>query len=128
MLAASLLLAVVPQGPLDHLMRIEPGRPRRASSTAEDPTSNRDNVRLAPGETRVLAELAGPGVIHRCWLTFPEARPNWLAPDGGARPDEIVLRMYWDGADEPAVESPVGDFFAAGFGERREVCSAVVLV
>src|SRR6185295_16310026 len=93
-----------------------------------DPNSNGDNLRVAPGGSRVLAELAGPGVIRHIWLTFPEARPSWLAKDGGARPDEIVLRIFWDGAEAPSVEAPVGDFFAVGFGERREVRSAVVQV
>jgi len=39
-----------------------------------------------------------------------------------------VLRMYWDGAAEPAVEAPLGDFFAAGFGHRAEINSAPVIV
>lgn len=117
-----------PNGPLDHLMELGPGRTRRVSSCATDPESNRDNLRVAPGQTHVLADIAGPGVIRHVWLTFPEARPSWLAKDGGARPDELVLRIWWDGAAQPAVEVPVGDFFAVGFGERREVRSAVVQV
>jgi hypothetical protein len=36
--------------------------------------------------------------------------------------------MYWDDAVEPAVESPIGDFFASGFGLCKEVKSAPVLV
>jgi hypothetical protein len=28
--------------------------------------------------------------------------------------------MYWDGGTRPAVEAPLGDFFAADFGLRRE--------
>jgi hypothetical protein len=40
----------------------------------------------------------------------------------------MVIRMYWDGSREPAVEAPLGDFFAAGFGERLEVKSIPVQV
>ncbi|MBM4060990.1 MAG: DUF2961 domain-containing protein, partial [Planctomycetes bacterium] len=115
--------------PLDHLLRVEPTvRSRRASSCNKDPNSNADNLRVPPGKTHTLCELTGPGVIRHIWLTFPEARPSWLAKDGGAAPDEIVLRIHWDGAADPAVEAPVGDFFACGFGRRQEVRSATVVV
>ena len=36
---------------------------------------------------------------------------------------QLVLRMYWDGEATPSVEVPVGDFFAVGFGERRDYAS-----
>ncbi|TAH37075.1 MAG: DUF2961 domain-containing protein [Planctomycetota bacterium] len=123
-----LLLALLQNVSLDRLLQVENARNRRVSSTSVDPDSNADNLRVPSGETRTLAEIQGPGVITHIWLTFPEAAPNWLAERGGARPDEIVLRMYWDGAGAPAVESPVGDFFAQGFGERKEVRSGVVQV
>jgi hypothetical protein len=34
-----------------------------------------------------------------------------------------VLRFFWDGEASPSVEVPVGDFFALGFGRRREFVS-----
>jgi len=34
--------------------------------------------------------------------------------------------MYWDGSEEPAVEVPLGDFFAAGHGMQVDVNSALV--
>ena len=40
----------------------------------------------------------------------------------------MLLRMYWDGNPRPAVEAPVGDFFASCFGQRREVVSLPVVV
>jgi len=33
------------------------------------------------------------------------------------RDRDILIRMYWDGAKEPAVDCPVGDFFGYSFGE-----------
>lgn len=113
---------------LDELTRVSPGRSRRVSSAAESATSNRDNRWIKPGETYVMADVTGPGVIRHIWLTFSEAAPNWLAKEGAADPSEVVLRMYWDGAEQPAVESPLGDFFAAGFGVRAEVNSVPVQV
>lgn len=114
---------------LDGLMKLKPGRSRAVTSTDPSFTGNADRVKyIAPGETRVLADLKGPAVIRHIWLTFNDARPNWLEAGGSAAPDEIVLRMYWDGAKEPAVEAPLGDFFGAGFGKRLELISVPVQV
>ena len=114
---------------LGSLSQVRPGRSRAVTSSDPNFASNSDRVRyIKPGETLVLADIKGPATINHIWLTFNEARPNWLEAGSSARPDEIVLRMYWDDAKEPAVESPLGDFFAAGFGERREIRSVPVQV
>ena len=115
-------------GSLGDLTRVRPGRSRRISSAPRDPGSNRDNLRVKPGDTRVLADIKGPATITHIWLTFSEARPNWISKVGSANPSEIVLRMYWDEGEQPAVEAPLGDFFAAGFGLRREIKSVPVQV
>ena len=60
------------------------------------------------GATHVVAEIDGPGKITHVWLTTH--RRHWR---------ELVLRATWDAADEPAVEVPVGDFFANGLGDVR---------
>jgi len=126
---AALGASWAPAQDLDGLMKIKPGRSRAMTSTDPSFTGNADRIKyIAPGETRVLADLKGPGVIRHIWLTFSEARPNWLEAGGSAAPDEIVLRMYWDGAKEPAVEAPLGDFFGAGFGRRYELVSVPVQV
>ncbi len=133
LLVVSLLLpAVAPrawaQG-LDSLMKVQPGRARAVTSTDPSFTGNADRTRyVTPGETKVLADIEGPGVIRHIWLTFNEARPNWLEAGGSAAPNEIVIRMYWDDAKEPAVEAPIGDFFGAGFGRRLEIQSVPVQV
>ncbi len=134
--AASVLLAVLVIGAaapaaqdLSGLAQIKPGKSRAITSADPNPASNADRIKyIAPGETKVLADIKGPAVINHIWLTFNEARPNWLEAGGSARPDEIVLRMYWDDAREPAVEAPLGDFFAAGFGLRREINSLPMMV
>lgn len=105
------------------------GRSKAVSSHAPTPGSNEDRIKyIKPGETTVIADLKGPGIINHIWLTFNEARPNWLEPGGSANPAEIVLRIYWDDATDPAVESPLGNFFAAGFGLRNEIQSVPVMV
>ncbi len=114
---------------LDGLMKLQPGRSRAVTSTDPSFTGNADRLKyITSGETKVLADITGPAVIRHIWLTFSEARPNWLEAGGSAAPDEIVLRMYWDGAKEPAVEAPLGDFFGAGFGRRYELVSVPVQV
>ena len=63
----------------------------------------------AAGETRVLAHASGSsGCVRRIWLTINDRSPAALR---GMR-----LRMFWDGASTPAVDSPLGDFFCQGLG------------
>jgi hypothetical protein len=89
--------------------------------------SNRDNFRVPAGETHVIMDVEGPGVITHLWITFlgPEAHP-W-AKDGSANHQEMLLRIYYDGSDRPGVEAPVGDFFGGCFGKRSEVISTAVI-
>jgi hypothetical protein len=111
------------------LTQVQPGRTKAITSSDPDLASNYDRrTYIEPGETMVLADIEGPAIVNHIWLTFSEARPNWLEAGGAAAPDEIVLRMYWDDHTEPAVETPLGDFFAAGFGLRQEVRSLPVQV
>ncbi len=105
----------------DSLFRLRDGRPMRASSS--DPnwqTGNEDYRPIAPGETLVVADLEGPGVIRHIWFTINAKDPRYGR--------SLVLRMYWDNQEQPAVESPLGDFFAVGHGTRRLVDSAPVAV
>jgi len=136
-LVAAVCVAGVPAAPaqhpsLDALTRVRPEvRSARFSSAAVEDWSNADNRWVKPGDTLTLAGIDGPGVIRHIWLTFADAAPSWISRDGSANPSEIVLRMYWDDgidADLPAVESPLGDFFACGFGGRAEVNSIPVQV
>lgn len=90
--------------------------------------SNWDNFRVAPGATHVLMDEKGPGVITHIWITFLGPEPQDWAPKGSANHQEMLLRIYWDGNPRPAVEAPVGDFFANCFGVRREVISLPVVV
>ncbi|MEP6802768.1 MAG: DUF2961 domain-containing protein [Acidobacteriota bacterium] len=90
----------------------------RASSGNPDPASNFDFQRMMPGETITLADLKGPGVITHVWLTIAASEFGW--------PRLLRLRAYYDGSDEPSVDSPVGDFFGVGHGYERPVNSMMV--
>ncbi len=74
------------------------------------------SVHIEPGETFTLAEIDGPGAIQQIWMT----------PTGNWR--HSIIRMYWDGEENPSVECPVGDFFASGWGEFSQVSSLAVCV
>ena len=64
---------------------------------------------LAPGGSVTLFKTSAPGRILGLRLGPSSAFA------GGAR--DLLLRMYWDGAPEPAVECPVGDLFGYSFGD-----------
>ena len=71
---------------------------------------------VQPGETQVLADIEGSGAIQHIWLT----------PTGHWR--FSILRVYWDGQEQPSVECPVGDFFACGWNRYAPVSSLAVCV
>ena len=74
---------------------------------------NADFVAIAPGETHTLMDHEGAGVVRRWWVTIqPRNDPQVQR--------QLVVRCYWDGADEPSVEVPVSDFFGLGFGEWKD--------
>ncbi len=93
-----------------------------------DPQSNSDNKSVPPGQTKLLMNVKGPGVITHIWMTFLGPEPHPWAQNGSANHQEMLLRMYWDGSERPGVEAPVGDFFANSFGKRSEVISLPVIV
>ena len=71
--------------------------------------------RLQPGQSLTVADLQGPAVINRLWLTFDW--PGKLPYRGSAmRNRSMRLDITWDDADTPAVSVPVGDFFCHPLG------------
>lgn len=75
------------------------------------------SVVVAAGESHTLADIAEGGKITHIWLT--------THPDHWRR---LVLRAYWDGSEEPAVEVPYGDFFCSGWGRFAQVNAQPVAV
>jgi len=75
---------------------------------------NKDSLTIEPGLTAVLADLKGPGAIQHIWVTIA-AEPFYGR--------KLVLRMFWDGEQDPSVEVPIGDFFGVGHGLNRNFSS-----
>ena len=71
---------------------------------------------IAAGKTFTLADIEGPGQIQQIWMT---PTGNWRFS---------ILRIYWDGAEHPSVECPVGDFFASGWCKYAPLTSLAVCV
>ncbi len=63
---------------------------------------NADAWAIEAGETRVLADIRGPGRITHIWMTQPFHYRS------------VLLRMTWDNAKKPSVLVPLGDFFGLG--------------
>ena len=59
--------------------------------------------RIQPGETFVMADIEGPGAIQHIWMT----------PTGDNR--TTIMRVFYDGAENPSIECPIGDFFASAY-------------
>lgn len=73
-------------------------------------------IRIPAKGTFEIADIEGPGVIQHIWMT----------PTGHWR--YLILRIYWEDAEQPSVECPVGDFFCAGWNEYAQVSTLAVCV
>ncbi len=109
---------------LRDLPRLRNARRRRFSSW-DRTGGNDDRVTLRPGATTTLAEIDGAGSVNHIWVTVaPEQMtitPDELEPDILRR---LVLRMYWDGEENPSVLVPLGDFFGTGHAQTVNFASA----
>lgn len=98
---------------LHDLIRITDGR--TFSFSPENPTGAkgggskgsivdklRPRIVVNPGETITLMDTEGPGIIESMWF-------------GGYNGWDFILRIYWDGQEDPSVEAPLGAFFGYAF-------------
>ena len=82
---------------------LEQGSARHAARDLGDGWKVNPYTVVQPGETVVMADIAGMGVIRHIWCTVTGKWRN------------SILRMYWDGQEQPSVETPIGDFFCMGW-------------
>jgi hypothetical protein len=75
------------------------------------------SVEIGAHQTHTLADIGTGGRITHIWVTTH--RSSWRT---------LILRAHWDGADEPAIEVPLGDFFAHGWDRFAQVSSSMVAV
>lgn len=76
------------------------------------------SLTIPPGERAAIPTVKGPGIVRRLAVT-----PQWdRLPDATARETvlrRVVQRARWDGAPEPSVETPLGDFFGSMWRRTR---------
>ena len=99
------------------------GRSKRVSSF-DRTGGNSDFFLIRPGEVHPIAELEGCGKITHIWITTAPADDS----EELYLPRKIILRMYWDGEEEPSVEVPLGDFFGLGHGITKNYASAALMM
>jgi hypothetical protein len=86
---------------IDRISSMREGQTGRCSSW--DKTGRNDDAWTIPaGESRVIADISGPGKITHIWLTQQKHYR------------ECLLKISWDNADYPSVKVPLGDFFCLG--------------
>ncbi|MBN1641203.1 MAG: DUF2961 domain-containing protein [Anaerolineae bacterium] len=85
------------------LARIHNRKTHRVSSW-DTSGRNSDAWSIAPGESRVLADIQGPACITHLWMT---QRNHYR---------ECLLKITYDNAAHPSVLCPLGDFFGLGHG------------
>lgn len=100
---------------LNEICKIKDGIRTKRVSSYDRTGGNQDCVTIQSGETAVLADIPGAGIIKHIWFTINTV-------DVMIRRN-AVLRMYWDGETEPSVEAPLGDFFGQGWGEEYNFIS-----
>jgi hypothetical protein len=69
---------------------------------------------VKPGETKSLLNESQPGAI----VSIVMDRPQMERQASISILRELTIAMNWDGDREPAVWSPLGDFFGTGAGEN----------
>lgn len=75
-------------------------------------------VALKAGESHVLAyEESASGMVRRIWITVNDRSVRMLRG--------LKLDFFWDGAEKPAVSTPLGDFFSVGLGRTAAFQSAM---
>ena len=74
-------------------------------------------ITLPAGSTTPLMDIDGPGCIQHIWITVDVKFFR-----------DLIVRLYWDGEQNPSVESPLGDFFCNGFKTRTNILAIPINV
>ena len=122
----ALAVAAAPDGPeaglLSDLPRLKDYTAARESSydRTGGNADGRHDWPLQPGETRTMADIEGAGAITHIWITIASKDDKHLK--------HMVLRMYWDGEENPSVETPIGDFFGLGHAKYYQYSSLPIQI
>ena len=94
--------------------------------TTFNQASKTKTIAIPKGQRVTIGEVKGQGYIAQMWMTFP----GWFwqhwdskAPVSQTILKTLILRIYWDDQDLPAIQSPIGDFFGNGLCEISNFAS-----
>lgn len=93
---------------------------RGAGGTAHGGRKGAPNRTVQPGERVVLADVDGPGVLRRIWMTCLPAPPEAMRA--------LAFEVSYDGRDAPSVSVPCLDFFGLPHGRAAAYHSALTAV
>ena len=99
---------------LRDLPRLRNCRRRRLSSWDRS-GGNDDGIPIMKGANAVIADINGAGCITHIWMTISCEDKYHLR--------KVLLKMFWDGEEEPSVEVPIGDFFGIGHSVYKNFVS-----
>lgn len=122
-LSNSLLIAQTSSKPagggfLSEACLLQDFRSKRASSW-DRTGGNADWLFIPAGKTQVLLEEKQAGCVkHFYWAYIDPGEAQRLHLVRG-----LVLRAFWDGADKPSIEVPLGDLFGISNGQIRPIRS-----
>lgn len=77
---------------------------RNGGSRGKDCEKLHPTVTIHPGQTAVLADAEGPGIIQNMWFT-------------GYTGHSFILRIYFEDQEHPCVEAPLSAFFGCAYDE-----------
>jgi len=82
------------------------------------------NITIAPGQTKPIAELTGARAITS--LNIKNIFPKDVESQRKIT-RELAIQITWDNQKEPAVWTPLGDFFgtAPGLNEHKSICNGI---
>lgn len=87
----------------------------RRISSYDKTGGNGDCRRIAAGETEILADIAGTGIIKHIWFTAACEEPMYRR--------KLILRMLLEPRTAPQCSCPLGDFFGQSWGEHYNYSS-----
>ncbi|MEK3888140.1 glycoside hydrolase family 172 protein [Bacillus sp. FSL K6-3431] len=102
-------------GPLGNIYQIKADIKTKRVSSYDKTGGNSDKIVIESGEISEIANINGAGIVKHIWITIATLDPFIRR--------NAIIRMYWDGEENPSVESPIGDFFGQGWGEEYNFIS-----
>ncbi len=74
-------------------------------------------LHIPAGETVAIMDNEGPGVIRHVWITLDSKFYR-----------DIIIRVYWDGQENPSVECPLGDLLCCSWNQRQAIVAQPINV